>query len=404
MDSDANIQSTLIEDTFDRYLQMVGKGVDGKSGSYRRNAKRELYNFLDWLSRESDSSGPSSGREISSPTVDDLSSSVFRGYAYHLSGDRGLQPNTVRTYYAYISSWCGWCKREDLIETHHADTTKAKEPLPADDNRMSGDQQMWSSTHRNLLTRHMGKEVDDAINQIDMDESSEAIQRARFGAMKAHRNRVLVYFLCYTGFRVGEFVRDGSDTRRSGVTWSDVSFENETLYIFRKSQKWQYATLTKRTVEPLRLYRNRIDPPSDDWPVFPAMDNGTLSGHIQSALMARGHTADEIEDIRDQYFNDFFCAMDLNVTPPSITTDGVRHIMRQITEESEVDTTKLDAEYLQPHGGRRGMGEPLFTEYGYTEAARYLDNSEEMVRERYSHIKPGKLGDTADDAIENIDK
>jgi hypothetical protein len=39
----------------------------------------------------------------------------------------------------------------------------------------------------------------------------------------------------------------------------------------------------------------------------------------------------------------------------------------------------------------------------YTVAARYLDNSEEMVRERYSHIEAGELGDVATEALEEID-
>jgi len=38
------------------------------------------------------------------------------------------------------------------------------------------------------------------------------------------------------------------------------------------------------------------------------------------------------------------------------------------------------------------MGEVLVRAFGYTVAARYLDNSEEMVRERYSHIEAGELG------------
>ena len=59
--------------------------------------------------------------------------------------------------------------------------------------------------------------------------------------------------------------------------------------------------------------------------------------------------------------------------------------------------------YLAPHGGRREMGEVLVRAFGYTVAARYLDNSEEMVRERYSHIEVGELGDLAMDALDDID-
>jgi len=41
--------------------------------------------------------------------------------------------------------------------------------------------------------------------------------------------------------------------------------------------------------------------------------------------------------------------------------------------------------------------------FGYTVAARYLDNSEEMVRERYSHIEAGELGDVTTEALDEID-
>jgi hypothetical protein len=49
------------------------------------------------------------------------------------------------------------------------------------------------------------------------------------------------------------------------------------------------------------------------------------------------------------------------------------------------------------------MGEVLVRAFGYTIAARYLDNSEEMVRERYSHIEAGELGDVATEALSEVD-
>jgi len=49
------------------------------------------------------------------------------------------------------------------------------------------------------------------------------------------------------------------------------------------------------------------------------------------------------------------------------------------------------------------MGELLARAFSYTVAARYLDNSEEMVRERYSHIEAGELGDIATEALDDIE-
>jgi hypothetical protein len=46
------------------------------------------------------------------------------------------------------------------------------------------------------------------------------------------------------------------------------------------------------------------------------------------------------------------------------------------------------------------MWEVLVRALGYTVAARYLDDAEEMGRERYSHIGAGELGAVATEALE----
>jgi hypothetical protein len=49
------------------------------------------------------------------------------------------------------------------------------------------------------------------------------------------------------------------------------------------------------------------------------------------------------------------------------------------------------------------MGEVLVRAFGYTVAARYLGNSEEMVRQRYSCIEADQLADVVSNAINKID-
>lgn len=49
------------------------------------------------------------------------------------------------------------------------------------------------------------------------------------------------------------------------------------------------------------------------------------------------------------------------------------------------------------------MSEVLVSAFGYTVAARYLDNSEEIVPERYSHIEAGELGNVATEALAEVD-
>jgi len=86
-----------------------------------------------------------------------------------------------------------------------------------------------------------------------------------------------------------------------------------------------------------------------------------------------------------------------------MTTKGARNVLERLTDEAGIELSDPNHEYLAPHGGRRGMSEILVRSFGYTVAARYLDNSEDMVRERYSHIEAGKLGDKATEGIADID-
>ena len=124
---------------------------------------------------------------------------------------------------------------------------------------------------------------------------------------------------------------------------------------------------------------------------------------MQDELADRGERAGAMEGRRDEYARDLLLALDEDVQPPSITTDGARSILRRLTESAGIKIDHPKHEYLAPHGGRRGMGEVLVRASGYTVAARYLDNSEEMVRERYSYIEAGELGDVATEALEEID-
>jgi hypothetical protein len=78
-------------------------------------------------------------------------------------------------------------------------------------------------------------------------------------------------------------------------------------------------------------------------------------------------------------------------------------MLQRLTEAAEIDIDHPKHDSLAPHGGRRGMGEVFIQAFGYTVAACCLDNSEEMVRERYSHIEAGKLGDVATEALSEGD-
>jgi integrase len=397
-----------LADSFDRYLRDKGKGRDGSGGNYRRNAERELERFAEWAAGERGSDSwpgvvPNADRD---PTFSDLDERVFREYARHLSTDRGLKQNTVQTYYAYVSAWCGWCVNEGFLDVHYAQRASARAPLPDDDGRKPGDQQAWTTAQRHALTRFVDREAREAIEAFTTlpDDASEPDrQRARFRALKAARDRALVFVIAYTAVRVGELLRDPNDPRRRGVRWNEVSLDDGSMNVYRKKQQWDAASLPAPVIHPLRSYRRLVDPPSDQWPVFPTFDHRTLSALVREELADRGDKPEAIEKRREQYARDLLLALDEDIRPASLTTDGARRVLTRLTASAGIDIDHPKHDYLAPHGGRRGMGEVLVRAFGYTAAARYLDNSEEMVRERYSHIEAGELGDVATEALEHVD-
>jgi integrase len=399
---------SALDDSFERYLQDKGKGRGGDGGNYRRNAARELERFAEWAAgdRGDDWTGIVSDDVDREPSFEDLDERVFREYARYLAGDRGLKQNTVQTYYRYISAWCGWCVNEGYLEAHYAQRASAMAPLPEDDGRKPGDQQAWTSEQRHALTRYVDERARDAIETyttLPEDADSLDRQRARYEALKAARDRALVFVLAYTAVRVGELLRDPNDPRRRGVRWEDIELEDGSMDVYRKKQQWDAASLPDPVISPLRSYRKLVAPPTERWPVFPTFDQRTLATLVREELTDRGLRPDDIDDRRDGFARDLLLALDADIQPPSITTDGTRSILQRLTAAAEIAIVHPRHDYLAPHGGRRGMGEVLVRAFGYTVAARYLDNSEEMVRERYSHIEAGELGDVATEALNEVD-
>ncbi|CQH63180.1 XerC/D-like integrase (plasmid) [Halobacterium hubeiense] len=399
--------STPLDDSFERYLQDKGKGRGGDGGNYRRNAARELERFAEWAAGDRGGwPGIVTDDEDRVPTFSDLDERVFREYARHLAGDRGLKQNTVQTYYRYISAWCGWCVNEGYLEAHYAQRASAMAPLPEDDGRKPGDQQAWTSEQRHALTRYVDEHAREAIETYTtLPDDTDPLdrQRARYEALKAARDRALVFVIAYTAVRVGELLRDPNDPRRRGVRWEDLSLDEGSMDVYRKKQQWDAASLPDPVISPLRSYRKLMDPPAERWPVFPTLDQRTLSALVQDELADRGERSDAIAQRRDEYARDLLLALDEDIRPESITTDGARSILQRLSAAADVNVNDAKHDYLAPHGGRRGMGEVLVRAFGYTVAARYLDNSEEMVREHYSHIEAGELGDVATDALDEID-
>ncbi|QCW05182.1 phage integrase SAM-like domain-containing protein [Natrinema pallidum] len=371
-------ESTTVAEPLAAFLRSKAKGGEG-SGNYRRNLERCIDDFLDWLEVET-------GSDV---TFEELDERTFRRYARALAG-RNLAPGTVRTYYAHVSAYIGWCVREGLLEANYAQRNVATEPLPETDGRRSGEQQSWTDDHRTRITRY----VDERAHEAADEKGCDAIQE--------FRDRALVYVLCYAGVRGGEIFADPKDDRRNGLEWGDVSLADRTMTVLAKKQDWSDRSLTEQAIKPMSRYRRILDPAGDDWPVFPTFHLPTLYETLRTGLRdTHGWSADEIEGFVEGCTgqSDVFDALrEYELTPSSINTDGARRIMRRLCDAAEID---LDDEhgYLVPHGGRRGVGEVMVRQHGFTAAARLLDNSEAVVRTSYSHIEAKEMAEAAGDAF-----
>jgi integrase len=379
-------QRTHVANLVNSFLRDKGKGEAGESGNYRSDAERELSRFVIWL-RENDFE--------KEPTFANLDERTFRRYARHIVG-LGNAKGTTLTYYAYVSSFCGWAVDEGYLDRHYANTSLARAPLPEDDGRRPGDQQAWEPEHRDLITRYVDKQAAVAIDALQGGESI-------YEAVKTCRDRALVYLLCYTAVRGAEIFRDSSDERREGLRWSDINLTDQNITVLRKKQQWDDASLPEPTIHPLRIYESVLDFPDNEWPVFPTLHRPTLAQLVREGLAKQGMIDEEIADTREQYESDVLVCREFDIRPPSLTPNSARRIMKRLCEEVGIELDDQHG-YLAPHGGRRGMGEVLVRTYGYTAAARYLDNSEEMVREAYSHIDAGEQADVATAALAESDQ
>jgi integrase len=403
-----------IEPIIEAFLRDKGKGEAGESGNYRSDAERELGRFIEWLRTEELQPDGLDGRSNTEhnrdpastpppapiPTFADVDERVFRRYARWLV-KQGWSKGTTRTYYSYVSSFIGWAVDEGELDRHYAKTSLARAPLPDDDGRRSGDQQAWEPAQRDRLTRYVDEQATAAIDAAD-GTTPEA--GSEYAAIRACRDRALVNVLAYTGVRAAEILRDPDDERRVGLLWDDLDLDVGSMNILRKTQQYDDASLPAPVVTALRIYKRAFSPPDAEWPVFPTLHFPTLARIVRDGLSAAGYSEDEIAAIRAESEYDFIVCREYGLAPPpAVTTAGARSRMKTLCAAAGIELDDKHG-YLAPHGGRRGMGEVLVRKYGYAAAARYLDNSEEIVRESYSHIEAGEQADLATAALADSDQ
>ena len=185
--------------------------------------------------------------------------------------------------------------------------------------------------------------------------AGDALEDDGADEVRAFRDRALAYLLGLSGVRGAEVVRTPADEKRTGVTWSDVDLEDGTVRVLEKNRRYEHAQLPERAADVLDRYQRVLDPPSDEWPVFP-------TGHAPSLhRAARERLRDDDTAVDADTVNSLLDERDIDdvlrefdVVPPAITTDGARSIMKRLSEAAGLD---IDGEYLKPHGARRGLGD-----------------------------------------------
>jgi len=321
--------------------------------------------------------------------VGDLSDQDIRAYSEHLYDrvkiDGDLAASTASTYFAYVRAFLSWCVREQHLESNPANTNTAMDPLPEDDGKRKT--QYWSAEDRDQLVNYATKRVDMALEGTIRTDSKAAL-----------RDRAIVVMLDGTGARGAELFADPKDEKRDGLRWSDVDFDERLIEVYGKSREYETAPFPASVHSVLERWYEFLEPPTDEWPVFPTGHYGSKEGVLIDALGAETVNA-ALEDrgsegktaVLDRLHREH------EVPPPSISKEGVRRLMKRLTDEANIEPDG-DYDYLTLHGARRALGRDLYAS-GLSEKAQEAlrHNSIETTHEAYSDLSMKDVSDTIDD-------
>ena len=319
-----------LQECIERYLRSRGK--QNGTGTYARTARSELERWAGWLN----------ARELSVADLNRKGDSIMRRYAQHLAQrveSGGIAGSTANSYWSYVQAFCSYAQRDGILDRNPALSETAREELPeAATDRI--DQQFWTETQREEIVRWTR---DRAYNAVDEDAFEAAVER---------RDHALVCVLAYTGVRGAEVLAHREDDRRNGLTWRNVDFEAGTVRVLGKDQCWEPALLPTQAAKPIAQWKRVQRPASPDWPVFPTDHAPSKYAAIRDQLDGAEAVLEDSEDI-DAAMREY------DVVPPALTTDGGRSLLRRLTEQSGIDPGE-NADYLQLHGARRGLGDTIY--------------------------------------------
>jgi integrase len=355
------------------------------SQAYRDNAQRTLRKWLGWLTDRGTASFEALNRDEGGPRL-------MRRYAQHLAQREradGISAATARRYYAYVRAFLTWCVRDGLLDRNPAETERATSELPDDTDE--SDQQFWSPENRSALLSFLDERAREAVDDGDADPSTPV------------RDRALVALLAYSGVRGAEVFRARDDDRagRQGVRWSHVDLDRGVLRVYGKTQRWEDARIPRQAKHPIEQHRRVQDPPSDEWPLFPTGHAPTLYSAARTGLAEQGFDEDAVEGILAGYDDVENVLREYEVTPPAITTEGARSLLKRRCDEADVD---VDGEYLKPHGARRGIGATLYRQDRGEAQDHLRHQTQRVTREAYAHIDAEAGAEKASELIDNAEQ
>jgi integrase len=372
--STTSSSSPSLQDGLTQFLKAKAKGDE--SGNYRRNAKRVITRWIDWLEQ----------RDITN--FEQLDETVLAHYAEYLrrrvaakeaeTTDGGIARSTAWTYYNTISAFLGWASKWGYIQENYARAGLAQESMPDRSTTQQTEQQFWTPNQRDQILNYVNKRAHDAIEENGLDAEIEA------------RDRALVAVLAFTGVRGSEIFRSEHDNRtgRQGLLWCDVDLEEQTISVLGKNQQRQSAWLLEQAIPAVERYRTISDPPSEEWPVFPTRHAPSL---YQCARTHLHEIEDEDEGTVEGILENYPIGevlRDYQITPPAITTTGARSVMKRLCEAADIDVLAPPEGpgYLQLHGARRGIGDTFYRIDRGTAQDLLRHQSLETTKDHYSHI------------------
>jgi integrase len=307
-------------------LQALNRWVrNHNSGRYQTQARSVVETFHQWLILHRDTQ-----------RFDGLDADDLRAYAYHL-GDRveddEIAESTAETYYNIVRSFLEWAVADDLLDTNPAAKNKATSVVPEPtDTTEDDDRSFWHKREREVILRFVDERVDAALD--DGDELERIV---------AMRNRALVYLLAWTGCRGAELLREPADDRRGGLEWRHIDPDLGVVEVLGKSGETEYGQLLDPVLDRLERYERVLDPPSEDWPVFPTTHRATLYDAL---------------DAESGEEHPLLTARRVGVEVPNISVQAGRRVMQRLSEDSPLEFD--DGDYLKLHGARRGLGHEVY--------------------------------------------